>query len=106
LAALLLAALTAPIWGSQIVLVSRLKLLHAEVGAIVEYAEAEKLRCGDYPLDLSEYRFRHPSLAHRIEYCVPHESPGPHYLVVFKLFEGDMTTREYSPIQGWYYYPD
>ena len=102
----LIASLTLPAWGSQLVLVPRLNSLHAEIGAIVEYAESTKAETGAYPLDLGEYRFRRAALAPRIEYYVPDGQPGQYYMLIFKLYDGDNTTREYSPGKGWYYYPD
>jgi hypothetical protein len=103
---LALGGVTLPFWGPYIPYAVRLKLLHEEVAAIAEYADSTRRDTGEYPLDLAAYTFHRASLAHRIEYYVPEESPGEHYLLIFKLYDGDTTTREYSPTKGWYYYPD
>jgi hypothetical protein len=98
-AALLIGALLVPY---QLVLERRLILLQEETAGIVSWVYREKLRTGDYPPDLSRYRFLQPELRRYIqEYRVGRDFSG--FTLVY--YVGTPSTSHWYS-DGWFYYPD
>lgn len=91
----------------QVVLGHRWALLKDEVSRIVTYAYASRLSTGDFPADLSGYRFRHPELARHFAY---ERDPRTRQFRVTYFVGTEGTSHWYNsadgPAQGWGYYPD
>lgn len=97
--ALLIGALAVP---CQLVLGRRLALLQEETSEIVAWVYRERLRTGEYPPDLSRYRFRRPELRRYIqEYRVGEELGG--FMLVY--YVGTPSTSHWYA-GGWFYHPD
>lgn len=86
----------------QFVWARRLIVVRSEVQEIVEFAEAARCECGQYPHDLAEYQWTDPSSQEYIEYDL---SDGNHLMVYF--WSGNRHAPHwYSCTSGWGYYPD
>lgn len=87
----------------QFWLTGRLWRLQNEAAAIVTYAYEEKLRSGEYPTSLDNYRFGSESLARHFRYQI--NVPECEFSVAY--YVGTPTTNHnYCASEGWSYYPD
>ena len=101
LAAVLLAATLVPY---QAVLGLRSLRLQAEAGRVVAYVYQYKLETGEYPADLSGYRFADTALKGHYHYGV--DNPYWGGFIVSYWVGTPCTSHWYCPGQGWRYHPD
>ena len=76
--------------------------LDDEARAIIAYVSAHNSKHGSYPADLSGYTFRHPDLRGEINY---NTTSRPGFYLGYSIGSW-MTSHDYSPQGGWFYYPD
>ena len=103
-AALVAVALALAIIPYQLVLADRLWRALAEANHVVARLYEQRLSAGQYPANLSEYRFRDSEMAAYIrDYQIDEAQSG----FVLSYWVGTPTTSHtYSPATGWTYYPD
>ncbi len=103
-AALVDVALALVIIPYQLILADRLWRAQAEANHVVAHLYEQRLSTGQYPPNLSEYRFRDPEMAAYIHDYQADEAQGG---FVLSYWVGSSTTSHtYSPATGWTYYPD
>jgi len=88
----------------QLVLGRRLLLVEREVAGIVAYAWRTKCETGIYPLDLSGYEWRDPTIKPYIQDYRLDEAPEG-FTVTWRIGT-ENTSHWYSSSSGWGYYPD
>ena len=76
-------------------------LIHQDATAIVDFAERTRIETGEFPLDLTAYEFRHPSIKRYIQYC--HQ---PQTFRVSYHIGTTSTSHWYNHGEPWQYYPD
>jgi len=103
------AAIGAILFGLAIVpyqglLTHRLLLLKDETARIVSYIYETKKETGEYPLDLSQFRFNHPHIRKYIQsYEIGDQYGG--FMLTYRVGT-ESTSHWYSPKDDWSYYPD
>jgi hypothetical protein len=78
-------------------------LIRRESQRIVAFVEAEEETTGQFPTDLTGYRFSYPRLAGRIHYTRLRQ-PGSFQVTYY--VGTPSTSHWYTPEGGWGYYPD
>ena len=97
-------ALAAVIIPYQVMLCDRLIRVQAEAGRIVTWAYESRIASGQFPADLSMYRFRDGDMKPFVQqYQRSAESGG---FALFYRVGTESTSHSYSPVNGWGYYPD
>jgi len=91
--------------------IDRLTRLKHEIPQVVAYIEQFKTDHGDYPHDLSGYKFLHPDLREYVNY-VSHQSPGSEwapygaYHIKYHPTHAEGIGHWYSPPTGYWYEDD
>jgi hypothetical protein len=98
--------LLVPFVVRQLVLLERLAALEREVTAMAAYLTQYESEHSASPEDISGYAFKRPSLEDRIRYWPQSHKRDGYWIISYELHDADITAREYSAINGWYYYPD
>ena len=103
-AALVAATLALLIIPYQLLLADRLWRVQAEADHVLTYLHEQRLSTGQYPANLSEYRFHDSEMAAYVHDYQIDETQGG---FVLSYSVGTPTTSHtYSPATGWTYYPD
>lgn len=76
-----------------------------EAKRIIAWAEAEKVKTGNYPDDLNDYQFQHPACREYIDYFKDRYQPEMGFGIAYTVGTSD-TNHHYDPVDGWYYQDD
>jgi len=76
-------------------------LIHQDAVAIVDFAERTRIETGEFPVDLTAYEFRHPSIEGYIHYRHERQTFQVSYHI-----GTTSTSHWYDHGEQWQYYPD
>ncbi len=86
----------------QVELTAQMTRTHAEVVRIIEYCQTQQEITGAYPVDLLGYQPNDTTVMPFVSYST---RPSYGYQVGYNVGTPN-TSHTYSPVNGWFYYPD
>jgi hypothetical protein len=78
--------------------------VQTEVAAIVSHAYDQKINSGEFPEDLTNYRYQNPDMEMYIQNYRLNEERGG-FTVIYRVGT-ESTSHWFSSNDGWGYYPD